>query len=331
MIGYYIHHSGRGHLSRASVVASRSRVPVTGISSLERPADWPGEWVSLPRDDGGDPIAPTRGGAWHWVPRDHEGFRARMRVIADWISHRRPAAIVSDVSVEVLALAALLGQRTAYVLLHGRRDDPPHHLALATADLLLAPWPGGHRQGWHEDLEAPLVATGAFGRYDDRAPLPLPTDPRVLVVAGAGPHRFTQDAIAAAAEATPGWFWEAVGLGATGPPGVAWHGWRDDLWELLGSAAVVVATAGNGVVAEIAAARRPALLIPQERPFDEQRDLADCVARLSPARVAPVWPEPLAWPAILRDLARLRGASWSRHVDGRGADRFVAAIEELAA
>ncbi len=331
MIGYYVHHDGRGHLARAGVVAAAARVPVTGISSLPRPDDWRGGWVALPRDDDGDPRAPTRGGAWHWVPRDHGGFAGRMRAIGGWVARERPRALVSDVSIEVLVLGALLGVRTAAVLLHGDRRDAPHRLGTRSADLVLAPWPADHRRVWHDDLGAPLVTTGGFGRYDDRAPVPSPDEPRVLVLAGGGAHALEAERIAAAARATPGWRWDAVGLGDEGPAPVTWHGWVPETWDLLGASTVVVATAGNGVVSEIAAARRPALLLPQPRPFDEQAHLAEAVARRCPARVARSWPAADEWPGLLRDLAGLDGAAWSGHVDGAGARRFVEAIEALAA
>lgn len=331
MIGYYVHHDGRGHLARARVVADTLATPVTGLSSLPRPDGWRGDWVLLPRDDDGAPRDPERGGAWHWAPRDHAGFGARMRAIADWIVRARPAALVSDVSVEVLALAGLLGVRTAGVLLHGRRDDPAHRLGHATADVLLAPWPAGHRRPWHDDLPTPLVTTGGFGRYDDRAPTPPPGDRRVLVLAGGGPHAIAPGDVAAAARATPGWTWDAAGLGTAGPAPVGWRGWRDETWDLLGAADVVVATAGNGVVSEIAAARRPAVLVPQERPFGEQAALAEGVALRCPVRVVAGWPAPAAWPGVLDDVAARDGAAWADHVDGGGADRFAGAVAELAA
>ena len=331
MIGYYVHHDGHGHLARACVVAGAVAMPVTGLSSLPRPEGWRGDWVLLPRDDDGAPRDPDRGGAWHWAPRDHAGFGARMRAIADWIVRARPAALVSDVSVEVLALAGLLGVRTAGVVLHGRRDDPAHRVGFATADLLLAPWPAGHRRPWHDALTTPLVTTGGFGRYDDRVPAPPPRARRVLVLAGGGPHAIDPRDVAGAARATPGWGWDAAGLGDAGPEPVAWHGWRDETWDLLGAADVVVATAGNGVVAEIAAARRPALLLPQERPFGEQACLAEGVARRCPVHVARAWPAHGEWPGLLEGLAALDGAAWSDHVDGGGLGRFAAAIEELAA
>ena len=74
---------------------------VTGLSSLARPGDWPGDWLMLPRDDTGDPaIEPTAHGQLHWAPLGHPGLRDRMAAIAGWIQRSAPSVIVVDVSVE---------------------------------------------------------------------------------------------------------------------------------------------------------------------------------------------------------------------------------------
>ncbi len=332
MIGYYVHHEGRGHLVRAMAVTAQARMPVTGLSSLARPAGWSGDWIDLPRDDDGTPRGPTRDGVWHWAPRGHEGFGARMTTIARWITTARPAVLVSDVSVEVLVLAALLGVPTAAVLLHGDRRDAPHRSGLGSADVVVAPWPAAHRRPWHDDLGPRLVTTGGFGRYDGRTPPGPPERPSVLVLAGRGGHDISAPDVAAAARATPGWRWSVVGILCGQTPGpVIWRPPTADIWTHLGRATVVVATAGNGVVAEIAAARRPALLLPQQRPFGEQAALAQEVARLCPVRVEDAWPRPGEWPGILDGLAGLDPSGWARHVDGRGARRFATAVEAVAA
>ena len=44
MIGYYIHHVGRGHLQQAQCIAAQLAGDVTGLSSLPEPDGWPGRW-----------------------------------------------------------------------------------------------------------------------------------------------------------------------------------------------------------------------------------------------------------------------------------------------
>lgn len=123
MIGYYVHHQGRGHLARALCIAEHLPEPITGLSSLPAPAGWPGDWVQLDVDFATRqrPYDPTAEGALHWAPLRHNGLRRRMAQIADWIHRANPDAIVSDVSVEVASYARLMGVPVISVAMPGTR------------------------------------------------------------------------------------------------------------------------------------------------------------------------------------------------------------------
>ena len=142
VIGYYVHHVGPGHLNRARAVALRAEGTVTGLSSLPAPADWPGPWVRLARDDerprGG---RPDRGGNLHWVPERDDGLCRRMAALSSWIETARPDVLVSDVSAEVALLARLHGVPVVSVVLPGRRGDRAHRSAYAVSSGLVAAWP----------------------------------------------------------------------------------------------------------------------------------------------------------------------------------------------
>ena len=91
MIGYYVHHLGRGHLEMARCIAARLTGDVTGLSSLGRPADWPGDWLMLPRDDTGEPaIEPTAHGQLHWAPLGTRGCATGWPRSPDGSSGPRP-------------------------------------------------------------------------------------------------------------------------------------------------------------------------------------------------------------------------------------------------
>ena len=110
MIGYYVHHTGYGHLSHAMSISAHIQQPVTVLSSLPPPCGWSHPWVRLPRDDSSPkPINPTAHGRLHWVPIADRGLQGRMALLAEWIANARPAAIMTDVSVEVGVLARLMG------------------------------------------------------------------------------------------------------------------------------------------------------------------------------------------------------------------------------
>ncbi|MFJ8558122.1 glycosyltransferase [Streptomyces microflavus] len=332
MIGYYVHHQGNGHLHRARSIAAHCPLTVTGLSSLPAPDDWPGPWVRLPRDDDGDPTAfgdVTAGGRLHWAPVLHAGLRGRMAQIAEWIAATSPALLVSDVSVEVALLGRLLGTPTAVVAMRGERTDPPHRTAYDLAELLLAPWPSTLPEpGWPRHWEAKTVHTGAFSRFDGRAPAPAhdPTDGprlrRVLLLMGSGGRDISTTEVAAARAASPGWQWTTLG----GPDGR----WSADPWPALCAADVVVTHAGQNALAECAAARRPAVVVPQERPFGEQAATGRALTRGRLAVVATRWPKAQDWTTLLEQARVHGGERWSRWAPGDGAARAASALAEAA-
>ncbi|WP_404189810.1 glycosyltransferase [Streptomyces tauricus] len=346
MIGYYVHHQGSGHLNRARTVAAHCPVPVTGLSTLPEPQDWPwpGLWVRLPRDDDGDSSGfgdVTAGGRLHWAPVGHAGLRGRMALIARWIEEASPRLLMSDVSVEVALLARLLGTPVAVAAMRGERTDPPHRMAYDLAELLIAPWPAALPEpGWPAHWTAKTVHTGAFSRFDGRprpARAPGRTDlsltdlsrtdrsstpRRVLLLMGSGGTDVSPGEVKAARAATPGWEWTTLG-GADG-------GWSADPWPALCAADVVVTHAGQNALAECAAARRPAVVVPQERPFGEQAATARALTRGRLAVVVPHWPPAESWPALLEQTHDRGGDRWSLWAPGDGATRAATALTDAA-
>ncbi|MGN9820741.1 glycosyltransferase [Streptomyces sp. SD11] len=341
MIGYYVHHQGSGHLHRARTVAAHCPVPVTGLSTLPEPEDWPwpGLWVRLPRDDDGDSSGfgdVTARGRLHWAPVGHAGLRGRMALIARWIEEASPRLLMSDVSVEVALLARLLGTPVAVAAMRGERTDPPHRMAYDLAELLLAPWPAALPEpGWPAHWTAKTVHTGAFSRFDgrpcpasapgrtDRSPTDRSRTPRrVLLLMGSGGTDVSPGEVKAARAATPGWEWTTLG-GLDG-------GWSADPWPALCAADVVVTHAGQNALAECAAARRPAVVVPQERPFGEQAATARALTRGRLAVVALHWPPAESWPALLEQAHERGGDRWSLWAPGNGATRAATALTDAA-
>lgn len=160
---------------------------------------------------------------------------------------------------------------------------------------------------------------------------PGPAADDVLLLVGGGGHALRAEDVADAARAT-GRVWRVAGaLRVPDGPRVVDHGPRADVAGLLRTSAVVVATAGGNVVAEAAAARRPLVLLPQERPFDEQRRQAALLAAAGLADAHASWPAAASWPGILAAAAARDPERWGVLHDGRGAQRFAAAVAAVAA
>lgn len=333
MIGYYVHHVGHGHCHRAAAFARRWPDCVTGLSSLPRPADWPGPWVQLPRDDEAElPRDVTAGGRFHWVPERDPGLLGRMAEISSWIRHLEPDAVVVDVSVEVATLVRLHGVPVVTVVGPGRRDDPAHLLGLGLAHTLVGFWPDGATDallpGLPADVRARVRPVGGLSRYavSDAAPSSATAADgrrRVVLMMGAGGDDLDPAHVDAARAATPDWDWTVIG-GTAGE-------WRDDPFPLLLDADVVVTHTGQNAVAEVAAARRPAVVVPQLRPHDEQHVTAAALAAGGwPVMVEPTLPT-TGWPDLLARAAALDGSRWRDWCDGGAVDRFVGVVRDVAA
>ncbi|TQJ07803.1 glycosyltransferase [Lapillicoccus jejuensis] len=327
VVGWYAHHAGSGHVTRALAVAAHTRHEVVVLGSARRPSSWPAErWVALPDDAAPLGADPTAGGALHWAPTGHPGFTARMRRFADWVVRVRPVALVVDVSVEVALLGRLLGVPVVVTVMAGDRSDRAHRLGYDAATALVAAWPAAVGpapvRGWRPEWTPRTHFTGALSRLDDVRPGPPPR----------AAHGGARTALRLGGAGAGGWW-------AHEPAPV--DGWRwtrpagDDprsVADALAAADVVVLHGGQNALAEVAATRRPAVVVPDARPHDEQRALADAVAGLGAATVLddPWAAGPAGWAAALDDAHRRGGEGWAAWSDRRGARRYAAVVDAVA-
>jgi predicted glycosyltransferase len=103
-----------------------------------------------------------------------------------------------------------------------------------------------------------------------------------------------------------------------------------DTFPYLVAADVVVGSAGNNTVMEIATAGTPYVSIPEERPFDEQRRKAEAIAHTGGAMVLPDWPAPERWSDVLSRARALDTRAFTEIVDAEGAKRAAGYIERMA-
>lgn len=331
MIGHYVHHHGSGHLHRALTIAPHLPGPVTGLSSLPRPDGWHGDWIQLPRDDAGqayDRFDVTAGGRLHWVPPHDDGLRRRTHLLSEWMDRVRPEALLVDQSVEVTLAARLHGLPVIGFTAPGRRDDPAHALGFDVCSALVGAWPEGCTDamlpGVPERIRRRFTAVGGCSRFPV-AGLEVKSRHtegrrRVVVIAGDGGDSFSAPALERARASTPDWEWTVLSrrLGT----------WHPDPAALLTEADVAVIHAGQNSVAEVAATRVPAVVVPQPRPFDEQVTTATVLREGWPALVVDTLPD-VGWSDILEQAASLDGAAWQGWCDGRAAERVAALVRAV--
>ena len=131
------------------------------------------------------------------------------------------------------------------------------------------------------------------------------------VVAVATPRRTRSERRRPTHPAGPGQCWAARGSGGT------------TRHAAIDAAAVVVVQAGESAVADVAARRRPAVVVPAPRPFDEQVTTGRALALGRwPCRVEERFPA-RGWNARLAAVAALDGQAWAGWCDGGAADRLA--------
>lgn len=323
VIGYYVHHHGAGHLTRARIIASVLRdrgdeVVLLG-SDLRDTAG-----VTLPRDNE-ESLAftdPTADGALHWAPLRHPGYSARMEILAAWVKTHKPAVVVVDVSVEVVGLMRLLGVPTVVLAQPGDRFDDAHTLAYRCATAILAPWPA-------EAVPCPALVPFAHKVT------------HVGGISGVSAHRRTPDVGVV-----------LTGRGEVGDdsastrrtltqeleqqvPHVRWveagpDKWVDDIGSLLARAHVVVTHCGQNAVADVAALDVPAVLCPSPRPHDEQIHMGSELARLGYAQVADPQAEPSPDWSSLVERALRRPSRWAQWGTAAAPSRAAEMIQRVA-
>lgn len=322
-LGWYVHHHGRGHLTRLLAIAPHLDAAVTCFSSLAAPADLPANcsWVVLDRDDdvvdGRDPASaePSVDGMLHWAPLGHPGHRSRLAAIASAAASDPPDAFVVDVSAEVTLLVRLLGVRPVVLTQPGIRDDEPHRLAYRAAERIVAPWPRALMEPPHlAPFAHKTVFTGGISRFDGRDGGGRRAGGGVVLLGGAGGSAVLEDDVAAASASS-----DAPWTILSG------SGWTADPWPALRDADVVVSWAGQNAIADLAAADARCVIVPQDRPFHEQATTADALRRAGLAVVEQSWPAPAHWPELIARARRLR-PQWSRWQVRGGAERAAAAI-----
>jgi len=334
-VAYYVHHHGGGHLTRARAICREIDGPVTLLSTLPGPVDLPSwapagtgcrrSWVRLaadvtPEEVPGRYAEPDAGGRLHWAPLHHRGLQERNATVLDTIRRIRPALLVADVSVEVATLARISGVPVVYVLLPGERTDPAHRLALDLATAVLAPWPRPPElPGWLEPWLGKTRFTGGIGTAGiATVRRPVTHRDRPTVVAAFGASRPPGD-LRAAVSATPGWRWRLP------EPTHSMTAWRAQLAD----ADVVVAHTGLGTIADLATVQARAVMLPQERPFGEQRATGELLQHLRIGPVVEGWPDATRWPGLLERAASAPPGAWRAWGVENGARAAAELIGEL--
>jgi hypothetical protein len=216
------------------------------------------------------------------------------------------------------------------MVLPGRRTDPAHLTAFQVSSALVAAWPDdadtgdlSMTPGLPDELRARLVRIGGVSR--------LPVAPsrsrrpgarRAVVLQGRGGQRLTEHLAPELEVLLPGWEWTVLGGEGT---------WADDPRATLMDADVVVTNAGQGSVADVAACRKPAVVVPSPRPYAEQVATAEVLGRGRWPVVAATTADEALTPEVLDRAQRLDGNAWAGWCDDGAPTRFASLVRDLSA
>ncbi|WP_267422096.1 glycosyltransferase [Methylobacterium sp. GC_Met_2] len=334
-IAFFVHHQGRGHANRTMALAtefSRDR-PVSVLTA--DPSLFDGfhrdiEIVALPNMIGAAvPTArlyaePTPQ-VMHCVPLGLTAMRRTMRTILDHLDTRDVGLFVVDVSAEIALLARIASVPAVQIRMHGDRSDIGHVGAYEACVGMLAPFDERLEQDdYPARLRAKTFYSGGLCTTVDRVPeraearTKLGLDPAreiVVAVTGGGGSGTPYAPLTVAARAAPDALW--LTLGPTHREGhetdfsnLRELGWVASVTDYLAAADIVIASAGDNTVHEVARVGGRLIVMPEWRYFAEQTRKAEALVRLGAAVQAPVWPGDLqGWRDLLACARRLDGAA----------------------
>lgn len=324
-ISFFVHHQGRGHAQRAMAIirefsADRPVSVMTADPSLFDGFERDIDIIALPDMIGA--AVPTQAlfdqptpSVMHCVPMGVVEMRQTMRRIIDHLDDIDAGLFVIDVSAELALLSRIASIPAVKIRMHGHRNDPGHFGAYEACVGMLAPYDIRLEQDdYPEHLRHKTFYSGGLCTTSAEVPkrnaarqrLGLELDREIVVVLTGGGGSGTPYApLTVAARAAPNTLFLTIG-----PLHVEGHetdfanlvnvGWVDNVVDYLAASDIVLASAGDNTVHEVAMLERPYIVAPEWRYFGEQTCKAGRLSELGAAVNMAVWPSDFAgWQAIL--------------------------------
>lgn len=284
MIGYYAHQHGSGHLNFARLFAKVFDDKICTFSSLKKPEALKGQFVQL-ADENPDGTARSENQIpvpdyLHYSPVGQRSIQLRSAQILKEVLERNIKLMIVDVSVEIAALMRASSIPYAYVKLPGHRDDAAHVQAFQGAVFILAYYPEEFES--EQTPEWLRKKTIYLGFITDRKIGQQTTANseevnNILVISGGGGN----ERLLQAMDILPERFASAE-INVIGMPEKNFTnarirncGYVQKFQNLLEEADLVVANCGLNSVTEILQAKKAFVVIPEERPYQEQETTAN--------------------------------------------------------
>jgi len=287
LIVYYVHHHGSGHIAqfysfaphllqkfRIHVIAAAKHV----VSQIEAMALehvttslMPSKWSATTSEG----FVHTFSRAFEGVPYRQEPA-IRSRWLAELFINEKPALFLSDGSIELSIMARSMGVRTVFVHLHGHfKQDPTQVFAHEVSDALIAPYPVEMEDKTYPYKDKTFY-TGYFSKYqlNDRA---VATDERVSILLGY--DNASREVLSRITE-NASYSFSVIGnkMPVIERENVRAYGRVDDIKKYI-TGEVVITAAGTNSIAELLTLGKKLILLPEDRPYDEQLHTAELLAQ----------------------------------------------------
>lgn len=333
-IAFFVHHQGRGHASRTMALVEQMAAdrPVSVLTAGPHLFDGFGrdiEIVPLPNMIGATVPTPRlfaeqTPSVMHCVPLGLAEMRRTMRIILDHLDAREVGLFVVDVSAEIALLSRIASVPCVQIRMHGNRSDVAHIGSYEASVGMLAPFDERLEQAdYPAGLRARTCYTG--GLCTTQADIPKRDDARrrlgldpereiILALTGGGGAGTPYAALTVGARAAPEALWLAIGPTLeegheTDFANLVKLGWVSNVSDYLAAADIVIASAGDNTIHEVARAAGKLIVMPEWRYFSEQHRKADALVAIGAAVTAPQWPGDFpAWQALLSSARALDGS-----------------------
>ncbi|KQT87433.1 glycosyltransferase [Aurantimonas sp. Leaf443] len=354
-IAFFVHHQGRGHANRTMAIAERFSAdrPVSVLTAGPHLFDGFSrdiEIVALPNMIGAAVPTPrlfaeATPQVMHCVPLGLNEMRRTMRMILDHLDERGTGLFVVDVSSEIALLSRIASVPAAQIRMHGDRSDIGHIGSYEASVGMLAPFDERLEQ---DDYPAAQRARTFYAgglctttdavptRQEARARLGLPADKEIiLVLTGGGGSGTPYAPLTVGARAAPDALWLVLGPvhkegHETDFSNLKELGWVRGVTDHIAAADLVIASAGDNTVTEIARVGRPFVVVPEWRYFGEQGRKAEALARLGAAIHAPAWPGDIPnWNRLLEAARALPVETLQSLYDPQAATKAARWLEGL--
>jgi len=290
MIAYYAHDQGSGHCNYAQLLEDQFGKEMVTFTSSDFPFKSKDYVIYIPNENAEDTTLNQElfktPSSLHHSPVGSKKIGIRNYTMLREMIHHNVKLMVVDVSVEVAALARSCSIPYAYVRMFGERNDLPHRLAYEGAAFLLAYYPEELEQE-----ETPLwvrektLYLGFFSKFKSLSSgqkksqhLSLDSSTyHISYLKGFGGKESETHDLELWLEEFPVHHIIAIGNfeNRLEHPRLSYTGVIDDISPYVQRSEFTIAACGSNLVSEMACLQARLVAVPEERPFNEQKSLAN--------------------------------------------------------